>query len=93
MLPYIQKVFSESASAISGPIELQYIAFESNKNIRERTIDILSKKLGFVSVPSDVDLTAATAGTIRADIRSFRGIVTTEKDDKDNHDNQPNLWS
>ena len=89
MLPYIQKVFSESASAISGPIELQYIAFESNKNIRERTIDILSKKLGFVSVPSDVDLTAATAGTIRADIRSFRGIVTTEKDDKDNHDNQP----
>lgn len=80
MLPTVQKMFSDAA-AISplGDLELQYIAFESNKNIRKRTMEILAD-LGFVSIPSSVDLTAATASTIRSDVQSFKGTMTAKGD-------------
>jgi 2-desacetyl-2-hydroxyethyl bacteriochlorophyllide A dehydrogenase len=80
MLPTVQKIFSDAAAALAlGDLELQYIAFESNKSILKRTVEILSDS-GFASIPSSVDLTAATASTIRSDVQSFKGTMTALED-------------
>lgn len=80
MLPTVQKMFSDAAAASAlSNTELQYVAFESNKNIRKRTIENLMNS-GFVSIPSSVDLTAATASTLRSDVQSFRGTMAAQGD-------------
>ena len=77
MLPTVQKLFSDASATLIGnnEMELQYIAFENNKNIEKHTIKKLTEQLGFESIPSSVDLTANTASTIRADIKSFKKII------------------
>jgi 2-desacetyl-2-hydroxyethyl bacteriochlorophyllide A dehydrogenase len=80
MLPTVQKIFSDAAAASAlGDLELQYIAFESNKKIQKRTIEMLANS-GFASIPSSIDLTAATASTIRSDVQSFKGTMTAQGD-------------
>jgi 2-desacetyl-2-hydroxyethyl bacteriochlorophyllide A dehydrogenase len=78
MLPTIQSIFSDAASLNEMyEVELQYVAFESNKNIEKHTIGKLTGQLGFKSIPSSVDLTANTVSTIRAGIKSFKKTVKT----------------
>ena len=78
MLPTIQNMFSDAASLNEMyEVELQYVAFESNKNIEKHTIGKLTEQLGFKSIPSSIDLTASTVSTIRADIKSFKKTVKT----------------
>jgi 2-desacetyl-2-hydroxyethyl bacteriochlorophyllide A dehydrogenase len=78
MLPTIQNIFSDAASLNEMyEVELQYVAFESNKNIEKHTIAKLKEQLGFKSIPSSIDLTANTVSTIRADIKSFKKTVKT----------------
>lgn len=78
MLPKVQKLFSDASGTLIGnnEMELQYVAFENNKNIEKHTIKKLTEQLGFKIIPSSVDLTAETASTIRADIKSFKKIIT-----------------
>lgn len=77
MLQYAQKIFLEAVENISVPLELQYIAFESNKKLESETINMLTNELGFVSIPSNVPLTSSTVDTINSDVKSFRGRISS----------------
>ena len=76
MLHTVQRMISEACEETDSH-ELVYVAFESNKNIQNRTIEML-RNSGFESIPSSVDLNSQTASTLRAGVKSFRGQMSSK---------------
>lgn len=83
MLHTVQRMISEACDETDSH-ELLYVAFESNKNIQNRTIEMLLNS-GFESVPSSVDLNSQTASTLRAGVKSFRGQMSSKSESKSKH--------
>ena len=75
MLSYTQKLFWEALDTIQSPLELQYIAFESNKNLETDTINMLTNGMGFTEIATNVPLLSTTTVTLRSSVKSFKGVI------------------